>query len=168
MFEDKRVLFALTSLVVILLGTGNHFWHELSDDSMGTRWFAASNESTFQHMKMVLWPWLLVLGLVTWYKRGKNSMLSSGVGLLLTISTIPTLFYLYTDGFQVHHNLGADIFIFILSILLGQGLWIWFLDLEVDWWFDKLVGILIFVGVSIWFITCSYHECKNIYLEEST
>lgn len=165
MFEDKRVLFALTSFTVVVLGTGNHFWHELSDDSLGTRWFAASDESVFQHMKMVLWPWLLVLGVVSWYRKFENSMLSSGIGLLLTISTIPTLFYLYTDGFKLHHNLGADIFIFIFAILLGQGLWIYFLDLNVDDVFDKLVGGLIFVGVIIWFVTCSYHQCRNIYVD---
>lgn len=167
MLEDKRVLFALTSFTIIILSTGNHFWHEVSDDAMGTRWFAASDESVFQHMKMVLWPWLLVLGVVTWHHKWKNSMLSPGIGLLITISTIPTLFYLYTDGFQLNHNLGADIFIFILAILLGQGFWIWFLDLKVDWWFDRTVGGLIFVGLTIWFITCSYHQCRNIYLDES-
>ncbi len=166
--KEKVGLVVTATIVIALLGSLAHFWYEWSGGNPGIKWFAASNESTFEHMKLVLWPWLFFWGALTLcdlliWKRVRHNLLSTAGGLLIAVALIPCLFYLYTEGFKVEDDVGADIFIFFLSVFCGVCYKVLFIEMEIDQRFDLMSGTFALVGTLIWFTTCSYTECANIY-----
>lgn len=164
---ETLLLAASTSTVVVTLGSLNHFWFDLSDKHSATKWFAASDESVFQHMKLVFWPWMatwIVATVYYWKFRGMTPSLSSiAFGLLMTNAFIPAGFFLYTDGFKSKHMLWLDILLFIESVVLGCIYTSVFLFVKVDKTFDLVNGTIVLVSMLTWILTCSYVECKDIY-----
>lgn len=108
-------------------------------------------------------PGALTLFDVLKWKRVRHNLLSTALGLLVALALIPALFYLYTEGFKIEDNVGADIFIFFLSVFCGVCYKVLFLEIEIDRRFDITSGTIALVGTFIWFTTCSYTECANIY-----
>ena len=64
----------ISVIVAITLSVLNHFFYELSGESFGVAWFAAVDESVIQHLKMLLFPWVvLIVPLdVCWAALSKN------------------------------------------------------------------------------------------------
>lgn len=165
-FKNGRTwLFIVFFVLVFGLGTGNHFWYEVSGGSNEIKWFAASDESVFSHLKLVLWPWMLCLA-ISWVlgRRCDIRSYSGGVvGLYVYIVTVLTLFYFYTEGLGHPHNLAADISIFVLGIIFGLTAWAGLSRHTVPLPYEITVGTLGLVGILVWMVTCSYHKCANVY-----
>ena len=84
--------FAVTSL----LGTLLHFLYDWSGESVWTAPFSGVNESTWEHMKLLLWPMLLYAVVQSFFfKEYKNFWCVKLRGALLGLSLIPILFYTY-------------------------------------------------------------------------
>ena len=87
--------FAVTSI----LGTLLHFLYDLLG---GAKWiapFAATNESTFEHMKLLFWPMLLFGGVEYFFFRDRADFLCIKLrGILLGLLLIPILFYTYNGA----------------------------------------------------------------------
>lgn len=164
----RELLFVLFFFLIFLLGTGNHFWYEISKSNDGIKWFAASDESVFSHLKLVLWPWIMCL-MISWILRnrlGINNFSSGVIGMYIYIAIVPMLFYLYTEGFGSDHNLAADISIFVIAIILGVLEWYFMSKYTLPLPYDVLLSVIGLVGALVWMTTCSYHKCANIYISE--
>jgi hypothetical protein len=108
--------------VIILLGASLHFLFAWTGYWRPAALIAAVNESTWEHFKIGFWPTLLyALVEYPFLKRKTHNFWVAKCAALLTIPlVIAVLFYGYT-AVTGQHILLADVVIFILSIVAGQG-----------------------------------------------
>ena len=113
-------------LVVLAAGNLLHFVYDWTGQSPIAAPLAAVNESTWEHMKLLFFP-MLVLVLFLFFKLPEQSPIpvALSIGTLVGLALIPILFYTYTGvlGFSV---MAIDIAIFYISVL-GVFLTGWFL-----------------------------------------
>ena len=88
--------FALTTFAGTLL----HFLYEWTGGSILAAPFSAINESTWEHMKLMYWPMLLVAGIQRLCFRDlENFWCVKLAGFLTGIGLIPVLFYTCNGAF---------------------------------------------------------------------
>ena len=107
-------------LFTIAAGNLLHFVYNWSGKNDIVAAFAAVNESTWEHMKLLAVPWI-VWTIIEWLAvgRGKNSVLAArAVGLLIGLLVIPALFYTY-QGITGLNNSLVNIIIFQVAVLLA-------------------------------------------------
>ncbi len=170
MKSDKRLMLGLiASFIIAGLGSLNHFVYEWTGESKFIKWAAATDESTFQHMKLALYPWIItILVSYMFYKfRFLKNSVSSVLGLWVYILMIPAFFYTYTEVLENEHNLTYDIITFILSVIIGVFVWLSTCKFKIDKRLDALLtGFGYFVAI-FWFTVCSYNSCPDIYVPSS-
>lgn len=119
-FLYYELLFALLAAV---LGTLLHFVYEWSNYNLLVSYFAPVNESTWEHLKLLFFPTLL-LGIIEYLMFGKyysNFITAKTIGLFAGLLFIVVFFYTYT-GIIGTNFLWMDILTFLLSVLLCNGL----------------------------------------------
>ena len=105
----------------IIAGTLLHFVYE---------WFGgpvfsvlgAVNESTWEHLKLLVWPFLGfgVLEFLVYGKQTKSFFPAKSIGILSGMLTIIIIFYTYT-GVLGFHLLAVDIAVFVIGVLVAYG-----------------------------------------------
>lgn len=111
--------------ILFLIGSFMHFLYDLSSENVIIGLIAPSNESVWEHTKMVLLPvicWWVIYYLAAGKKNNidKNKWFTGALAaLLVSIITIPLLYYFYTEAFGVE-VLAVDIIILFLALLFGQ------------------------------------------------
>lgn len=84
--------FAFTSLGGTLL----HFLYDWTNESIIIAPFSGVNESTWEHMKLLFFPWLIfTLAESLFIKDSDNYWCVKLIGILSGLTTIPALFYAY-------------------------------------------------------------------------
>ncbi len=85
--------------VVAMLGTLLHFVYEWTGESLVAAVFSGVNESTWEHMKLLYWP-LMLVAVVQWFflKEYKNFWCVKAVGTVLGLALIPMFFYTYNGA----------------------------------------------------------------------
>ena len=84
--------FAVTSL----LGTVLHFLYEWLGESVLIAPFSGTNESTWEHMKLLFWPMFLFAIIESlFFREKKNFWCVKLRGTVLGLLLIPIIFYLY-------------------------------------------------------------------------
>ena len=111
------------ALFIILLGSILHFLFDWSGQWTPVALIAAVNESVWEHLKMVFWPGLIFALMSFPFLRKKTNHFWEGkvIGLLSMPLIILVLFYAYHLAFKTH-NLAYDILIFVLAVMIGQGI----------------------------------------------
>ncbi|HOO68037.1 MAG TPA: DUF6512 family protein [Bacilli bacterium] len=114
----KWVIFNI--LFIIIVGSLSHFIYGGSDSNKIIGIFVAVNESTWEHMKLLMFPMLILMVVeYPFLKSNKNIFVGYFLSLLISVVLIPLLFYGYTfilgDNFLI-----LDISIFIISVIIGQ------------------------------------------------
>lgn len=109
-------------IAVTVLGTLNHFLYELSGGMAFFALFCPVNESTWEHLKLLFFPFLFA---ITWQyisTRSKSGIIRFFYNRLLAVlcgmASVITLFYTYT-GVIGRHLLIIDILIFIFGVLFS-------------------------------------------------
>jgi len=108
------------ALFIIVFGTLGHFIFEWSGHCKWAGLFFAVNESTWEHIKLTIYPsliWMAVCGCA--YGWTPLLLLSQTVAMVTMIVLIPAIFYAYT-AIIGKNFLIADIAVFIVSILAGM------------------------------------------------
>ncbi|MGD9143034.1 MAG: DUF6512 family protein [Dehalococcoidia bacterium] len=106
---------------ISLLGALFHFLFELAGEWPPVGFFAAVNESVFEHLKLTFWP--AVIYSAATYKILKNHTENYFTARAVAVYVMPlvilALFYTYTEltGWE---SLAADIIIFVVAIAAGQ------------------------------------------------
>lgn len=110
----------LSAIVVISAGSLLHFAWEWSGRSTLVAVFAATNESTWEHLKLSFWPALALVPIQrSLYGPLPGWLPATAVRSILPSFLIVPLFYGYT-ALTGAHSLAADIAIFALSIFAGE------------------------------------------------
>ncbi len=107
-------------IAVLLLGSLNHFLYEWSGCAAVIALFCPVNESTWEHLKLLFFPFLFVS--VILFLRSRTQALSFFYHRFLAVMggllSIIVLFYTYTGVFGTHF-LAADLLIFLFSVVFS-------------------------------------------------
>lgn len=104
----------------IVIGSLLHFTYDLSGNNPMIALFSAINESTWEHLKLLFFPYLLY-SIYEYNKIGKkysNYITSKFLGVSIGLICIPVFFYGYTALLQTNYTV-IDISIFILSVVIS-------------------------------------------------
>lgn len=113
--------FIIGSIFSLVFGTLLHFVFEWSNYNSLVGIFSPINESTWEHLKLLLWPGFIFM-IIEYFLIGykyNNYIVSKVISLLIGMSLIVILFYTYT-GIIGRNNLVVDISIFVLSVIITQ------------------------------------------------
>ena len=112
--EDLKLIFS-----VILLGSLCHFLYDWSGHLALAALFCPVNESVWEHLKLLYFPFLLVSLLFHRHKiRQSRFLYSRFLGVCCGIGSILVLFYTYT-GITGQSFLPADLLIFCFSTIVS-------------------------------------------------
>ena len=107
------------ALFTAAMGTLLHFVYDWTGQSPIAAPLAAVNESTWEHMKLFITPWVLWSLVECIALQGHGSLLPArGLGLLTGLTAIPALFYTY-QGILGRGIMWVDVLIFQLAVLLA-------------------------------------------------
>lgn len=117
---NKILVWELIGIVfIVFLGSFMHFTYELSGENAIVGAFSAINESTWEHLKLAVFPALLFMLIESKFmKRPKNFFCAKAKGIWLMPMLIIVFFYAYTA--VIPDNFLMDIAIFILAVVIGQ------------------------------------------------
>lgn len=144
--------------VTLILGNLLHFAYEWSGGSSVVAAFAAVNESTWEHMKLLVVPWAVWSLVEAVALRGSRRPVlpARAVGLLAGVAAIPVVYYTYTGALGASSMI-VDVLLFQAAVLLGA--WI-------SWRIMKsgkcmsftlsVFGLLILLGIWALFVWWTY------------
>ena len=142
---------------VILVGSILHFVYEWTGNSAWSAVFAATNESTWEHLKLAFWPMLIwaVFGMLVLVYHRRRIPIAKAAGVVCTLGAIVVGAWLIE--ISIGHSLPVDILLFACSVAAGQTLSYLILIKNFvarDWWWlaGSVWGILIaaFIYFSFW------------------
>lgn len=117
-FTWKWIVFV--SIFIIVLGSIFHFTYEWSGENEFVASFSATNESVWEHLKLLLYPTVIACLIVYGFTKGNNLGVGMFLGLFFAIFTIMFLFYTYVGAFTHPDTvLAIDILIFIISGIIA-------------------------------------------------
>lgn len=108
-------------ILAIVFGTLLHFTYEWSGENRIVGLFSATNESVWEHLKLVFYP-MLILAIVEYFvvkKEANNYIEAKSLGIFLAIAFIIVFYYTYT-GIIGKNFFIIDILTFIISIIFGE------------------------------------------------
>ena len=115
------MILILETIFVCIFGVLLHFTYEWSGENRIVGLFSATNESVWEHLKLVFYP-MLILGLIEYYfvkNIANNYIEAKAIGIFTAISFIVISFFTYTGIIGTNFFI-IDILIFIISIILGE------------------------------------------------
>lgn len=121
--EEKWIFAGIP--VLFLVGSFFHLFYKISGNNPVVALFCPINESIWEHTKMVVLPVILWWSLYYLFNNrniDENKwFLGEFIALVVSIITIPLIFYFYTEAFGIS-SLIIDISILLLALIFGQTL----------------------------------------------
>lgn len=116
--ESLKKYHIAAAFFTLIFGSLSHFFYSWSDESPLAAPFFPVNESTWEHLKLLVTPLLLfsVIEYFVYGKKRKDFIPVRTISLLSGILLIICLFYGYT-AVVGSHWLWADISIFVVSVM---------------------------------------------------
>lgn len=107
-------------IFVLITGTLSHFVYEWTGKNYAAGLFFPTNESTWEHMKLIFFPMLLYSFFMNNKLKQSFPCITSALyaGILAGIFSIPVIFYTYS-GILGYSTLILDILTFVLSVLMA-------------------------------------------------
>lgn len=114
----KKVL--ISYIFVTLLGVILHYTYEWSGENFIVGLFSATNESTWEHLKLVFFPMFLltIWDIFTTYKSDDNFLPARTIGILAAMLFIVIAFYTFT-GVTGQNIDFVNIAIYFLGVAFG-------------------------------------------------
>lgn len=121
MRDTKAFWLSLSGFFAVsIIGTFCHFLYEISGNSFAVGLFTPVNESPFEHLKLLFFPFLL-WGVLEYFVYGRYTKgfvflkaLGVTIGMIFTIGT----FYLYSSVIG-RNILPVDILLFLVSVMMA-------------------------------------------------
>ncbi len=156
----------ISVLVISLIGILAHFLYELSNHNKVVGLFTAVNESTWEHIKIVLTP-LFLFGLFDGFRFGTfdNYFIGKSLSVLLPIIFIPIVFYTYRY-FTKKHILMVDISIFLVSIILAQMTFYYFMDIKPLNFIYEYIGTILLFTIFAFYMVLTLKPMKNFLFKD--
>ena len=109
-----------STLAVVTIGSLLHFAWAWSGRRSIVAVFAATNESTWEHLKMAFWPALLLSPIQRWfYGTQPGWLFATAIWSLLPPLLIVVLFYGYT-AIMGTNQIALDIATFVVAVFIGE------------------------------------------------
>ncbi len=121
MRNAKAQLYSIWGIIfTALLGTLLHFTYELSGNSSTVALFSAVNESTWEHNKLIFFPFILfaVIEYFAYGKNAKNFFAAKLIGVLAGMFTVASFFYTYSGILGTNFAI-VNILIFISGVIVA-------------------------------------------------
>lgn len=151
--------FLINYVILSVFGTLNHFMYDWLDKKKLLKIFFASSESTFEHMKLVLYPSLLSMFLSSLIFDYNNILFGSACGAIVSIILIPLMYYLYKS--IIKKDIGiVNILIYFISIFIGTFLNTYLVSLSLG--NLNYFGLILYIILVIIFTYYSYFPGKTI------
>lgn len=133
-----------------ILGTLLHFIYDWSKQNLVVGLFSAINESTWEHLKLIFFPMLIVLIIGYFYLKQKpnNYICAKTIGILTAMAFTVVFFYTYTGVIGKNIDI-INIASFFIAVLLGEIL-SYFLMIK-DFKCNKNVVIIVLITLVILF-----------------
>jgi len=135
--------------VVLILGNLLHFAYEWADESFAVALFAPVNESTWEHMRLFIIPWVLwsIVELIALRGQHLPILSSRAMGALLGAVFIPAGYYTYRSALGVDKAL-VNVLLFQAAAILAY--WLCTTALRKNWFAETLwqvLGGLVLLGL---------------------
>lgn len=160
----KWLIFSI--IFIVTLGTLSHFIYGWLGENPIAGIFVAVNESTWEHIKIAIFPSLIVFAIQYKHlKDNNNFFVGSFLSMLTMIILIPALFYGY-KAIVGDDSLIFDIFDFIFSIVVGELVFYKVMkskELPEVYKTSSIIGLII---IAICYLTFSYYPPKNFLFED--
>lgn len=156
-----RVIDLIGIIFICILGTLGHFLYEWSNHNKVLGILCAVNESTWEHIKLAIGPtflWMIIE--VPFIYTNDNFLFAKCVSLLVMMIVMPVMFYTYKI-FNDKHNLPYTIFIFIVSIVLGQLCSYYILKMNAVSFIVNYISLIIIVIIFACYIALSFFPLEN-------
>lgn len=160
----------IVAILAMIIGTILHFLYAWSGNNNIIASFSATNESVWEHLKLVFFP-MLILGIIEYFfvKNITNNYIEAKtIGIFTAISFIVIFFYTYTGILGINFFL-IDILTFIISIILGE--WVSYKLLMVENQSNittKILSAIILIFLLLSFIIFTYNPPKvNLFRDTS-
>ena len=108
-------------IICVILGTLLHFTYEWSGDNEIVGLFSAVNESTWEHLKLIFYPMILmaIIGYFIIGQENDNYWTGQALGIITAIFFTIIFFYTYTG--IIGTNFGwLNIATFVIAIIIGE------------------------------------------------
>ena len=153
MLNKKFEIFSI--IFPMAFGTLLHFAFELSNNNLLVASFSAVNESTWEHLKLLFFPMLLVtiIGYFFYSNDKTNYLCSRLLGILTSLLFTIIFFYTYTGilGFNISI---LNISSFFIAILLGE--YVFYKSFNSNFICNKQIAIILLLLLLISFILFTY------------
>lgn len=149
------------TIFIIVIGCISHFLYDWFHHNKIIGYFAAVNESTWEHLKLVIAPtflWLIVE--YHFYFDNPNLFFARFISLVVMLLIIPLIFYSYTH-FTKKPILFIDISSFIISIIIGQLVFSKLIDINVSSLLLTHIGIIGLLIIFFAYIMNTYAPQKT-------
>ena len=147
----KKIIYG--TIFELIVGTLLHFTYEWSGNNPIVGAFSAVNESTWEHLKLVFFPMLIITILGYFLTKNSRYLCVRTLGIVTSILFIIIFFYTYTGIIGTNFAF-LDIGSFFVSIILGE--YISYKYMISDNRCNKPTAIAILTVLTIAFITFTY------------
>lgn len=159
----KKPIFRIILSTIIIAGIGTlwHFLYELLGKPIALAWLFPVSESVWEHLKMTLWPILLVWLVLRSYISASNHPDIHKTFLCIISSTwiaeyvILSIHYILQSGFLLEH-VAIDIIAYVIGIFAGQLVSvIYLLPFDLPKWIYRIGYIALALSI-LTMSVCSY------------
>lgn len=150
---------SICCLLVCALGTAGHFLYGWTGRAPIAAAFSSVNESTWEHMKLLYWPYLLCTAAecIVFGDAFRNFFAVKAAALLLGLAAIPTLHYTVSGAFGQLPGWG-NMAIFYLSVVLAYAVGARALRCgALKGERLQTVGFVLLLGMGLLFVYWTYH-----------
>lgn len=160
------MLEVIGTIFIIAIGSLIHFLYDWTNHNKIIGYFASVNESTWEHIKLIIAPtflWLIIE--YHFYSANPNLFFARFISLIVMIITIPILFYSYTY-LTKKNNFIIDIAIFILAAIIGQLIFSILINLSTTNPIQNHIGIIGLIIIFLIYLTRTYVPKKNFIYQD--
>lgn len=156
----------IESIAVTIIGSLFHFVYDFSGRNKFVAFFAAVNESTWEHVKLALTGLFICTLADIWFLGANaNYWLARSVSFLVPVVVIPVLFYGYRKIFSPKKTiLPLDILIFIVASFAASAAFAGALQLPAVGTIGGVISVVVSVVVLAAYLLLTRFPLKNNFL----
>ena len=111
----------LSTIFELILGTILHFTFNWSKNNVLVGLFGAINESTWEHLKLIFFPMLIILiiGYFIFKESFPNYICSKTIGIITALLFTVVFFYTYTGIIGTNYAI-LNILSFVFAVIIGE------------------------------------------------
>ena len=160
------IVILISMLLANVFGVLFHYTHNKYTRSLMLHIFSATNESTWEHLKLAFAPMFFLSFIHHFLLKSQynNTLESNLLGILLTLLLIPTLYYPIRYILKKEVVL-VSILIFVLSVILGYLLVYFLLNRGISF-LGEGVSLGILIGLFILFGIFTFYTPKNFLFKD--